>query len=190
MNDSDALPAWRQDLAASLHRNRSDATSRYVQLATVRSNGTPANRTVVFRGFDDAGAVLIVSDTRSDKFQELSQKPCAEIAWYFGKTREQYRLQCTVELLLPEGESRARCEPLWQSLSPAARAQYFWPAPGVPVDTADTTPALVNDKTPPWFLGLAASVTAVDYLSLRPTPQLRRRYRLENGLWSVSAVNP
>jgi hypothetical protein len=45
------LAPWREPLARALHRNRSLAYSRYLQLATVRNNGRPANRTVVFRGF-------------------------------------------------------------------------------------------------------------------------------------------
>lgn len=44
-------PSWRTLLQAALHRNRSDAGVRYLQLATVDPWGHPRNRTVVFRGF-------------------------------------------------------------------------------------------------------------------------------------------
>ena len=40
---------WRHLLNASLAANKSLAYSRYLQLATVRADGTPSNRTVVFR---------------------------------------------------------------------------------------------------------------------------------------------
>lgn len=42
-------PQWKQMIQRSLGKNRSLAYSRYVQLATVRPDGRPANRTVVFR---------------------------------------------------------------------------------------------------------------------------------------------
>jgi hypothetical protein len=43
------MPQWRVMLQRSLKKNKSLASSRYVQLATVRPDGRPANRTVVFR---------------------------------------------------------------------------------------------------------------------------------------------
>jgi pyridoxamine 5'-phosphate oxidase len=45
------LAPWRSALARALHRNRALVYARYFQLATVRADGRPANRTVVFRGF-------------------------------------------------------------------------------------------------------------------------------------------
>ncbi len=46
-----SLAPWRSLITRALHHNRSLAYSRYVQLATIKENGFPANRTVVFRGF-------------------------------------------------------------------------------------------------------------------------------------------
>jgi pyridoxamine 5'-phosphate oxidase len=45
------LAPWRSPLSRALYRNRNLPYCRYLQLATVRPNGQPANRTVVFRGF-------------------------------------------------------------------------------------------------------------------------------------------
>jgi pyridoxamine 5'-phosphate oxidase len=44
-----ALAPWRARLQSSLAQNKSLVYSKYVQLATVRPDGTPACRTVVFR---------------------------------------------------------------------------------------------------------------------------------------------
>jgi hypothetical protein len=45
-----------------LSLRRSDATSKYVQLATVREDNTPACRTIVFRGFlPDSNALYFVT---------------------------------------------------------------------------------------------------------------------------------
>ena len=71
-----ALAPWRSPLARALHNSRSCAQSRYIQLATTRLDGKPANRTVVFRGYSDAANTLtFVTDRRSDKVQQLAHTP-------------------------------------------------------------------------------------------------------------------
>ena len=174
---SSALPPWRQDLRASLERNKSDPVSRYLQLATVRRDGSPANRTVVFRGFGEpADVLLMVSDTRSAKYDELRNDPRTELAWYFPKTREQYRFQGTIELHDSEGDAALR-EERWQALSPAAQAQYF---EDFKDEAADSS--MDPSQPPPWFLVLALTVTAAERLDLRPSPQQRERFiRTESG---------
>lgn len=42
---------WKGPLDAALEANKEDPTSRFMQLATVKPDGKPSNRTVVFRGF-------------------------------------------------------------------------------------------------------------------------------------------
>jgi hypothetical protein len=44
-----ALPPWKARIKQSLVQNSSLVYAKYVQLATVRPDGTPACRTVVFR---------------------------------------------------------------------------------------------------------------------------------------------
>ena len=63
------IPVWRSKLLKSLAQNKRLANSRYVQLATVRPDNRPANRTVVFRGFlsDDDDSLTFVTDSRSRK---------------------------------------------------------------------------------------------------------------------------
>ena len=84
---------WRASLVLALYRNRHVAQARYLQLATVRADGRPANRTVVFRGFlGDSERITVVTDIRSAKVRELDGAPWAEACWYFPMTREQFRL--------------------------------------------------------------------------------------------------
>lgn len=51
-----APPPWHAAIARALERGSSTPASRYLQLATVRPDGRPAVRSVVFRGWfgDDA----------------------------------------------------------------------------------------------------------------------------------------
>ncbi|KAI8466059.1 MAG: phosphate oxidase-related protein [Monoraphidium minutum] len=142
-----AAPQWRQMLQRSLGKNRSLAYSRYVQLATVREDGRPANRTVVFRGFLDgaADAVTFVTDRRSDKVGQAAANPAAEVAWYLPNTREQYRISGRLDIV-QEGRGgaagggggggdaalAAARRKAWSNMSDAGRLQFLWPHPGLP----------------------------------------------------------
>jgi hypothetical protein len=56
---------WKEPLQRALKKNAGSRDSRYVQLATVRPDGRPANRTVVYRGFlADSNVLTFVTDTR------------------------------------------------------------------------------------------------------------------------------
>ncbi|MGP0065223.1 MAG: pyridoxamine 5'-phosphate oxidase family protein, partial [Isosphaeraceae bacterium] len=84
---------WRASMVLALHRNRDVPQSWFMQLATVRADGRPANRTVVFRGFlADSHQIIMVSDVRSAKFKDFTSNCWAELCWYFSRTREQFRL--------------------------------------------------------------------------------------------------
>ncbi len=60
-----AAAPWKEVLQKALKKNSNCRHSRYVQLATVRPDGRPANRTVVYRGFLlDTDVVTFVTDSR------------------------------------------------------------------------------------------------------------------------------
>eukprot|EP00124_Ichthyophonus_hoferi_P002293 Ihof_evm4s150 gene=Ihof_evmTU4s150 len=83
--------------ALLLNASRENASSRgYIQLATVKSNGKPANRTIVFRGMfrpdhDTVRQTMIfTTDIRSMKVQsEIPHCAYGEICWYMPTSREQ-----------------------------------------------------------------------------------------------------
>ena len=131
-----SIAPWRSAIARALHRNRSLAYARYLQLATVGENNRPANRTVVFRGFlEDSNQLKFITDARSDKVDQIQQQPWAEICWYFPNTREQFRLSGCLTLIRDDNShpifQPARIK-IWQELSDAARLQFAWPDPGKP----------------------------------------------------------
>jgi hypothetical protein len=111
-------------------------------LATVRPDGRPAVRTVVFRGFlEGSEALQFTTDTRSEKCAHIEAgNGAAELAWYFPETQEQYRVQGTLRLITgayseepsrPEAEralARAR-RIMWAKMSPSARMSWLWPTP-------------------------------------------------------------
>jgi pyridoxamine 5'-phosphate oxidase len=194
------LAPWRSPIARALHRNRALPYARYLQLATVRSNGRPANRTIVFRGFlENSNQLKFITDARSEKatqIQLLANQHSAwgEACWYFPKTREQFRLsgslilvdETTADPILQSARQLA-----WQELSDAARTQFTWAHPGEPRNQNSFPSVPPSPQTPlSHFCLLLLSPVEVDHLELRGEPQNRWIYRLDGIDWSMKAVNP
>jgi PPOX class probable FMN-dependent enzyme len=177
--------------------NRHAPYSRFVQLATVRADGRPANRTVVFRGFlDETPQLTFVTDARSPKVGELGHTPWAEVCWYFPVTHEQLRIGGLMTVVGADArdgallDARRAC---WRELADAVRQSFTWPAPGgpraagVPFPTEHPDP----DQPLPHFCLLILDPREVDQLEINGEPQNRWRYtRDDHGLWSGEEVNP
>ncbi|MDX2240127.1 MAG: pyridoxamine 5'-phosphate oxidase family protein [Leptolyngbyaceae cyanobacterium bins.302] len=190
------LAPWRSPLARALHRNRSLPYARYLQLATVRPDGHPANRTVVFRGFlDDTNQIKIVTDARSEKATQIEHNAWGEACWYFPNTREQFRLSGKLTLVgedcTDQNLSQAR-QRSWQELSDAARTQFAWAHPGKSRDENGFNPAPPDPSIPlPHFCLLLLNPTQVDHLELRGDPQNRYIYQFQpTNNWQMQVVNP
>ena len=197
-----ALAPWRSILAGVLHRNRSLAYARYLQLATVRSDGYPANRTLVFRGFlGETNQLKFITDDRSEKIEQIEQQSWGEACWYFPNTREQFRLLGTLMLVQanhPEPELVKARHIQWQELSDAARIQFAWADPRQPRAEASTFNPPLPDAIEPLsnFCLLLLDPVQVDHLELRGEPQNRTIYRRQSDNsddepeWTVQSVNP
>lgn len=190
------LAPWRSPLARALHRNRSLVYARYLQLATVQTDGRPANRTVVFRGFlPDTDQLKFVTDARSQKPNQIARSPWGEACWYFPKTREQFRLAGLLTLVQESQADVAMQQAryaAWQELSDAARRQFAWPDPGQPrSDSSEFDGPLLDHTSPlPNFCLLLLEPDCVDHLELQGNPQNRYRYLQDEQGWSVQAINP
>jgi PPOX class probable FMN-dependent enzyme len=191
--------SWRSFLARALYKNRSLPYARYFQLATIRTDGRPANRTVVFRGFfsDADDRIKIITDSRSEKVIQIDYQPWGEACWYFPKTREQFRLMGQLTLITDQEPNpllqQAR-QATWEGLSDSARIQFAWPHPGEPreEDEAAFSPPLPNPEQPlSHFCLLLLNPVQVEHLELRGTPQNRWLYCQdgESG-WVQKAINP
>jgi pyridoxamine 5'-phosphate oxidase len=191
------LAAWRSPLARALHRNRSLVYARYLQLATVRSNGRPANRTVVFRNFlPETNQLKFITDRRSEKITQLLTQPWAEACWYFPKTREQFRLLGKLQLVdvdCLDITLQAARKVTWHDLSENARSSFFWPEPKADRAEPEAFKIEMTDVSTPieTFCLLLFDPIEVDHLELRGEPQSRWLYQqADDGAWSTHAVNP
>ena len=192
------LAPWRTALARAIHRNKSQAHHRFFQLATVTPEGFPSNRTVVFRGFlEQSNQLKIITDRRSEKIEQLRHNNRAEIAWYFTKTREQFRLSGTISCVTAndfESPFYQERQHTWQSLSDAARTQFLWADPAkVRCENSEVfNPPLPDPENPvDTFVLLIFEPTKVDHLELRGNPQNRYLYQRNlAGNWDKIEVNP
>jgi len=201
-----AIASWREPLDRAISRNRSQPHSRYFQLATVKTDGHPANRTVVFRGFlGETNQIEIVTDSRSEKADQIYQQPWGEICWYFTETREQFRIAGQMTLVgatHPDPELQIARSILWQELSDKARASFLWPHPGTESAGGDAdrrrgrlryaafSPTDPAEPEKPFCLLLLDPVM-VDRLELTGDRHNRWLYlRDRDLLWSTKAINP
>jgi PPOX class probable FMN-dependent enzyme len=193
-----SIAPWRSHLARALHLNRSQAHSRYLQLATVTPEGLPANRTVVFRGFlEDTNYLQIITDSRSEKIDQIRYQPEAEICWYFTKSREQFRISGTIILVtVPNRDYSLQLarRTVWQQLSSSTRLQFAWPTPGQQRESnQEAFSPLPPSELEPLenFCLLLLVPKKVDHLQLRGDPQNRCWYVLfEDKTWITKSVNP
>ncbi len=187
---------WRSPLSRNLHLHRSQPESRYFQLATVSSAGYPSNRTVVFRGFrEGTDDIQIISDRRSAKISHLQTNPYGEICWYFPKTREQFRIFGTMELITADTAdptSQNLRGTVWQAISDSARQQFTWAQPASPrPDNADFPVGVADPQTPhDNFCLLLLTPTKCDRLLLKGNPQNRYIYVKQGSEWQIQHVYP
>ncbi|AFY38885.1 pyridoxamine 5'-phosphate oxidase-related FMN-binding protein [[Leptolyngbya] sp. PCC 7376] len=192
------LAPWRSPLSRALHRNRSQMHCRFFQLATVTPEGLPTNRTVVFRGFvEQTNYLKIITDRRSQKIEHLASHNQAEIAWYFTKTREQFRLAGTIEMVNAddlESDFFQERQQTWETISDSARSQFAWPSPTAQrnINSDDFNVETSSSKSPlDSFVLLIFQPHTVDHLELRGNPQNRFIYKLSSSQeWKNTEVNP
>jgi PPOX class probable FMN-dependent enzyme len=189
---ADFAPAWFWLLGADLARHAQRDTSRFVQLATVRADGRPANRSLVFRHFASRGRLVFTSDVRSEKASELAHKPWAEACWYFQDARVQWRLlgRCELEADPADPEIETLRKKLWAELPPATRASFLWPAPGGQRSPRKDFRVETPDMPPDAFQLLVLEPEQVERLDLREAPHRRQRWDFDRSGWASHEINP
>ena len=163
------VPTWKNWIEKSIKKSRKIRGGNYVQISTVEKCNhdgkevwKPRNRTVVFRGFtnsvsnndvadsarnDDIGNIgmKMITDSRSNKVDQIETNAHGELVWWFPLSSEQYRFQGEYRLVFPETSKDSHTDRqslynnvfaterhnTWHKLSDPAKSQFFWPQPGV-----------------------------------------------------------
>jgi pyridoxamine 5'-phosphate oxidase len=184
------LPPWRPLLRAARQREGRAPGGGWLQLATVSAEGWPRVRTLVFRGWSAQGELELLTDTRSEKSNELLDQPQVELCWLFRRTREQFRLRGLARLMDGQ-QDRQALEQHWQRLTPRGRAVWGWPQPGATFDPAGPWAEQIPDDVPqPEALALIrVQLERVEQLDLKPHPHRRRCWLRDQG-WLEQQLNP
>ena len=122
--------------------------SKLLSLGTIGLDGSPKVRTMVYRGFtSDSQDLMLSTDARSAKINEIQADPRMSVAWYFPITWQQLRMEGVARITTSDADPEAmRC---FQLLSPKTRASFAAPYPSIsPLDA-------FSSEDPPFDLDLA-----------------------------------
>ncbi|CAM0870887.1 unnamed protein product [Alopecurus aequalis] len=191
---------WRALLQRALDANAHLKYSTFFQLATVGGGGRPANRTVVFRGFQEhCDKIQINTDARSSKISEIKEWPLGEICWYFTDSWEQFRISGIIDVIDGSSSDPAKLqqrEKAWFASSVKSRSQYLGPCPGVPVANDDHIKDVHLDPSAgpvDAYCLLTLDPEKVDYVNLKSNQRLmftRTQEGDESSEWMAEKISP
>ena len=180
------MPPWLSLLSSAQRKDSKFERSSWIQLATIGTDNTPRVRTVVFRGWSKSFEMLIYSDKRSEKFDELALNNNVEICWLFSKSKCQFRFRGKSTIDLCKENLRH-----WNQLSDKAKAMWNWPCPGDHFVLDKINEISVNEKKEISnnFAILKIEIFQVDHLVLHKPVHIRKRWIRKNE-WIEERINP
>ncbi len=151
-------------------------------LATVDEAGAADARSVVLRDLEpQARTLLIYTDSRSPKAQQLQAQPQGKLVLWSEPLGWQLRLSVSLAL----ETSGLRVSSRWAQLKLTPSAQdYLSPlSPGTPLD--DTAPAKPDRDSRGHFAVLECQVQSTDWLELHRDGHRRARFDADGARWLV-----
>ncbi|KAL0021464.1 hypothetical protein WJX79_004878 [Trebouxia sp. C0005] len=160
-------PGWQTKLQQVLC---AAAENKFVQVATVREDGTPACRTMGLAGFiQGTQQALLQTHAKSYKSSHLAQNNWVEICNWNAASQQQFRLRGS-----------------WYHNADRA--------PGKPFQSPVQKKTDQQDKAPPSFLLLVVDVAEVDYVHLESDTRAiwskQRSSADGQHVWHKQDVNP
>ncbi len=187
---------WRLKINTAWDISNQKRKFTAINLATVALDGHPATRTMVFRGFrEGTDQLMLVTDARSSKIEQLAAHPWAEFSWYLDTTDEQFRLAGNVRICTADEEDpslQAVRTAIWGTLNKNTQAMFFQPPPGRDrTDKLQKPQAETADGPPETLALILLDPVRVDYLDIGVQPNARTIYRVgPAGDWFKREVNP
>ena len=180
------MPPWLFFINSAQRKESRSLPSRWVQLATIGIDNTPRVRTVVFRGWSKSYEMEILTDKRSQKFNELDLNNNVEICWLFSKAKCQFRLRGNSTIDLGKDTFLH-----WEKLSEYSKSMWRWPSPGDIFNSKSKNDlnSIKNLTMPDNFSLLKIKVNYVDQLTLNKPMHIRKRWILKDE-WIEERVNP
>ena len=155
---------------------------RYVSLASIE-NAAPTQRTVVLRDATDDFDLIIYSDNRSNKVQQLDKNSKASLLFYHPKKLLQIKVEGHVELV----RSGKAYENYWSRVQGVSQKDYITKhAPGTPIDQPDLVDYKEDEHH---FCVLKLIPETLEYLQLSRPNHIRARFDESND-WEGHYLNP
>lgn len=175
------LPEWRQLLKSAQGKEGKGYDSKWIQLATTNKENLPRLRTVVFRGWIDNFSMIIYTDKRSDKVEDLNNNKNVEILWLFKKSKSQFRFKGKAETIKENIY-------YWNNLSDDSKKLWFWPHPGKKRNI-EYFKNIVSPNISSNFLVIRINIEVTEFLQLSK-PFHRRRIWKKDDNWQCLELNP
>jgi len=181
MNNNN-LPEWRLAIKSSKNKEGKSVSKRWIQIATTSRDSLPKLRTVVFRGWSGTDSMLIYTDRRSEKINDINNNKNVEILWLFPKSKSQYRLRGEVY------EIKENIK-FWDNLSENSKATWFWPNPGGELSQKSSYKTPKKLDKPYTFTVLEIKINYVELLKLE-RPIHKRCCWSKHKVWKRTELNP
>jgi pyridoxamine 5'-phosphate oxidase len=143
--------SWELCLKDVINKNKRVVEAKYITFTTI-SNGWPAARTVVFRGFHnykDKVCFKFISDSRSQKILDIEENNQIELCWYLTKNKDQFRIKGHAMSIGASStdvmDAKLRLQ-TWNGLSDGARVPFFFPGtPGKVFTELESNTELIEE---------------------------------------------
>ena len=178
------FPKWKKELRAAIKKEGKFSSNKWVQFATVNKFNEPRVRTVVFRGWHRENSMLIYTDKRTKKIEDLENNKNVEVLWLFLKSKYQFRFKGKMKELEVNNK-------YWDSLSERSKLTWFWQHPGKEIETNIQPSQLIptNLNKPKSFVVLEFEIYSVDLLKLIAPIHKRFIWNKRNS-WEMIEINP
>ncbi|KAH7106689.1 hypothetical protein BKA62DRAFT_611614 [Auriculariales sp. MPI-PUGE-AT-0066] len=164
--------------------------------------------------------LLVTTDVRMPKSAQIADNDNVELAWYIEPTMEQFRIFGKASLVPhPKHTARGASDlptdvdwaaeraNIFNTVSGAIRASWCRPTPGskldepevawpthlprlTDLDGADEVTREQTQRAFENFALLVISPLSVDYVELKPVPNLRTKFEFREGEWTATPLVP
>ncbi len=160
---------------------------RFCYLATTEVDNVPAQRTVVLRKVLPSKEMLIYTDYRSSKLQEIKQQPQVSILFYHSEKQLQIRFQAIAKI----HHQDTRCLIAWNKLNDHNKKDYqIELPPGSDLPNLEEELSHNPSFDSNFFSMISLNPINIDVLQLSRMGHKRLVGQLENGEWIARRVVP
>lgn len=160
---------------------------RFCYLATTEVDNVPAQRMVVFRGFLPSREMLVFTDYRSPKLQEIKLQNQVSLLFYHPERQVQLRIKAEATI----HHQDTICLTEWKKLSEYNKKHYQTDlSPGSDILNPEEELTYNSEFGSNFFSILALKPIKVDVLQLSRMGHKRVVAHFENGEWVGNRVMP